>query len=67
MSTTFKKGDRVLFVAGNGKVYHGTFIRKFSPAANAGPHYRIAIEGGAGAVATIFANGEVGKSVERIV
>lgn len=63
---TFKQGDAVEFVAGNGKVYRGTFVRRFYPARNAGPHFRIKIDGAPGMVATIFANGTVGKSVRKV-
>lgn len=63
---TFKSGDKVEFVAGNGKAYKGTFVRTFYPGSQsmAGPHYRIQI--GGGVVATIFANGPVGKSVKKV-
>lgn len=61
----FKNGERVEFVGGNGKRYAGRFVRKFYPAPKAGPHYRVAVDGGM--VATFFANGEVGKSLKKEV
>ena len=60
----FTKGQSVEFVAGNGKTYTGTFLRKFSPARNAGPHFRIDL--GSGVIATIAANGPAGKSVKAV-
>jgi hypothetical protein len=62
----FKAGERVEFVAGNGKTYVGKFVRVFYPAPKAGPHYRIELEGAGGVVATVFANGVVGKSVRKV-
>lgn len=59
----FKSGDAVEFVT-NGKARQGKFVRKFYPARNAGPHYRVQMSGGM--VATIFANGVVGKSMKKV-
>lgn len=62
----FKQGDKVEFTAGNGRVYQGTFIRYFHPAPKAGKHWRVELTGTAGMVATVFANGKVGKSLRKV-
>lgn len=64
LSKKFNKGQKVEFVAGNGKKYAGTYLRKFSPARGAGQHHLIDI--GGGVKASIFANGAVGQSVKAV-
>lgn len=39
---TFKPGTQVLFTTSAG-TWVGEFVRKFSPARNAGPHYEIRV------------------------
>lgn len=60
----FKSGDKVKFTSGSGKVWTGTVVNpSYYPGGNrAGKHYRIDV---GGMIATIFATGEVGKSVEK--
>jgi hypothetical protein len=56
----FKAGARVAFVAADGNTYVGGFIRAYSPAQGSGLHYDIAVNG---ETATLFANGQQGRSV----
>lgn len=59
----FKSGDKVEFTTAFGKVWQGTMVNpSYYPAPNAGKHYRIDV---GGVIATIFATGPVGKSVEK--
>lgn len=58
---TFKAGCTVAFRSG-GKDYSGTFVRRFSPAPNAGFHYEIEVDG---VNERIFANGPVGRTVTK--
>lgn len=66
MSEKFKSGEKVRFVAGNGKAYEGVMVNAahYPGGRRAGKHYRIRVQGGM--VATVFATGPVGKSVEKI-
>jgi hypothetical protein len=66
MAAGFKSGERVRFVAGNGKTYEGVMVNAaYYPGGNrAGKHYRVRVDGGM--VATVFATGPVGKTVERV-
>lgn len=59
---TFRKGSTVAFAMG-GIVYRATFIRRFTPARNAGVHYEIEFNGRR---ETVFANGEVGRTFTQI-
>jgi len=63
---SFRSGERVRFVAGNGKVYEGVVVNgSFYPGGSrAGKHFRINV--GGGVIATVFAQGPVGRSVEKV-
>jgi hypothetical protein len=59
---TFPKGATVAFDFA-GMTTTGTFLRRFTPARNAGYHYEIEVDGMAH---LIFANGPTGRTV-RVV
>ena len=56
----FRKGATVAFRTLPGTVFTGTFVRRFTPARNAGYHYEIRIDGQS---VELFANGLAGRSV----
>jgi len=56
---TFPKGATVAFDF-DGATYTGTFVRRFTPARNAGVHYEVEV---AGRVETLFANGPTGRTM----
>lgn len=61
-----RTNDNVKFTAGNGKEYTGkvTNAAYYPGGQRAGKHFRINV--GGGVIATIFANGPVGKSVTKV-
>lgn len=64
----FKTGDKVEFQSGS-KFYTGVMVNPAhypSGIHGAGKHYRIKIDGMAGTIATIFAQGAVGQSVKVV-
>lgn len=60
-----KTNDKVKFTAGNGKEYTGkvTNAAYYPGGRRAGKHFRIDV---GGMIATIFANGPVGKTVTKV-
>lgn len=64
-SKVLKTGQQVEFIAGNGRRFGGVVVNAayYPGGQRAGKHYRIDV---GGMIATIFANGPVGQSVEVV-